>query len=189
MSADRAEEALRVQVKQCLASAGISQARAAATLGMTAKHMSQMLIGRSTLTLGWAERIVELCGHRLLITVDGRHDTVRLSAELHAAVEITRNLEAHIEARAVEVAEERVALVERRAAELVAEAGAERDRERVRQIDLVTELRRQLAVLERRLAAAHPAARRSSGSGPGGPPAGTEAGDHPGPGVTGTSGA
>lgn len=61
------QDSLRSQVKAALEVAGISQAEAARTLGMSAKHMSQMLTGKASLTLGWAEKILALCGQRLEI--------------------------------------------------------------------------------------------------------------------------
>ncbi len=64
-----AEDILRVQVRAALAATRISQAEAARRLGLTNKHMSQMLTGRATLTLGWAEAILAVCGMRLVIAV------------------------------------------------------------------------------------------------------------------------
>lgn len=60
-----AEDCLRQQVRSALGYAGISQAEAARQLGLSTKHMSQMLTGRATLTLGWAERIAALCDMRI----------------------------------------------------------------------------------------------------------------------------
>lgn len=62
-----AERNLRVQVRAALDIAGISQAEACRQLGLSTKHMSQMLTGQATLTLDWAERIVDLCDMRLVI--------------------------------------------------------------------------------------------------------------------------
>ena len=61
------QESLRAQVKEALAEAGISQVQAARQLNLSTKHLSQMLTGKVTLTLGWAERILSLCGRRLEI--------------------------------------------------------------------------------------------------------------------------
>lgn len=63
-----AEEALRTQVRAALAKARISQAEACRQLGCSTKHMSQMLTGRATLTLAWAERILSLCNLRLVVS-------------------------------------------------------------------------------------------------------------------------
>jgi hypothetical protein len=62
-----AERDLRVQVRAALDTAGISQAEACRQLGLSTKHMNMMLTGKATLTLDWAERIVDLCGMRLVV--------------------------------------------------------------------------------------------------------------------------
>ncbi|MFE3004222.1 MULTISPECIES: helix-turn-helix transcriptional regulator [unclassified Streptomyces] len=61
------EADLRAQVKTALTTAHISQAEAARRLGLSTKHMSQMLTGRATLTLDWADRILTLCGMTLAV--------------------------------------------------------------------------------------------------------------------------
>lgn len=50
-----------------LRAAGLSQAEAARQLGITAKHMNQMLTGRAPLSLAWADEIAALCGRELLV--------------------------------------------------------------------------------------------------------------------------
>jgi len=62
-----AERDLRIQVRAALDTAGISQAEACRQLGLSTKHMNMMLTGKATLTLEWAERIVDLCGMRLVV--------------------------------------------------------------------------------------------------------------------------
>lgn len=62
-----AEEQLRAEVRAALTRTHLSQAEAARQLGISSKHMSQMLTGRTPLTLAWAERIVALCGARVLV--------------------------------------------------------------------------------------------------------------------------
>lgn len=62
-----AERDLRTQVRAALDTAGISQAEACRELGLSTKHLNQMLTGKATLTLDWAERIVELCGMRIVV--------------------------------------------------------------------------------------------------------------------------
>lgn len=62
-----AERDLRAQVRAALDTAGISQAEACRQLGLSTKHMNMMLTGKATLTLEWAERIVELCGMRIVV--------------------------------------------------------------------------------------------------------------------------
>lgn len=58
---------LRNLTRATLADAGISQAEAARLLGLSTKHMSQMLTGRAVLTLGWAEQLLALCARRLTV--------------------------------------------------------------------------------------------------------------------------
>lgn len=58
---------LRVIVRAALREERISQAEAARQLGLSTKHMSQMLTGRSPLSLDWAERLLGLCGKRLAV--------------------------------------------------------------------------------------------------------------------------
>jgi ribosome-binding protein aMBF1 (putative translation factor) len=62
------EEVLRANVRTVLIQSGLSQAAIARQLGITAKHLSQMLTGRATLTVRWAERIASVCGWELVIT-------------------------------------------------------------------------------------------------------------------------
>lgn len=64
-----AQERLRKRVRAALRHTGISQAEAARHLDVSAKHMSQMLTGRGTLTINWAERILSVCGMKLVIVV------------------------------------------------------------------------------------------------------------------------
>lgn len=68
-SPSQAETILRAHVRAALRNAGLSQAEAARTLGLSAKHMCQMLTGRAPLSLAWAERILALCGMRPVITL------------------------------------------------------------------------------------------------------------------------
>ena len=68
-----AEADLRTQVAAALLTRGISQAEAARRLGLSNKHLNQMLTGRAVLTLPWAERILALTGMRLVIGL--AHDT------------------------------------------------------------------------------------------------------------------
>ena len=55
MTGQPAEEQLRTHVRTALARAHISQAEAARQLGLSTKHLSQMLTGHATLTLTWAD--------------------------------------------------------------------------------------------------------------------------------------
>lgn len=64
-----AEDTLRTEVRAALKTARIRQVAAARQLGVSEKHLSQMLTGKVSLTLPWAERILALCGKRLVIGV------------------------------------------------------------------------------------------------------------------------
>lgn len=66
------QDSLRGQVRAALEESGISQAAAARRLGVSTKHMSQMLTGKATLTLSWAEKILAMCGQRLEIRAVSR---------------------------------------------------------------------------------------------------------------------
>lgn len=67
MTEQSAEEQLRTHVRAALEAAGISQAEACRQLGVSTKHLCQMLTGRATLTLTWAEGLLGLAGHSLVI--------------------------------------------------------------------------------------------------------------------------
>jgi plasmid maintenance system antidote protein VapI len=64
-----AEEDLRVQVRAALERTGISQAEASRRLGLSTKHTNQMITGRAPMPLQWADRILTLCGMRLVIGI------------------------------------------------------------------------------------------------------------------------
>lgn len=61
------QTALRLEVRDCLKAAGLSQAQAARTLGISTKHMSQMLMGKAPMSIVWAGRIAGLTDRELLI--------------------------------------------------------------------------------------------------------------------------
>jgi plasmid maintenance system antidote protein VapI len=63
------EESLREQVRAALAATQISQVAVARELGVSKKHLCQMLTGRAPLTLDWAEQIVALCEMRVEVVV------------------------------------------------------------------------------------------------------------------------
>jgi transcriptional regulator with XRE-family HTH domain len=67
-----AEDALRALVRGAIQGAGLKQKFIAERLGVSEKHLSQMLTGRAVLTLDWAERILALAGKRLVIDVEAR---------------------------------------------------------------------------------------------------------------------
>lgn len=60
-------DALRAEVSNCVALSGLSQAKIARTVGITAKHMSQVLTGKATLSADLAAQIAEACGRDLVI--------------------------------------------------------------------------------------------------------------------------
>jgi plasmid maintenance system antidote protein VapI len=64
-----AEESLRAQVRAALAAVHLSQASVARELGVSTKHLSQMLTGQAAFPLAWAERIVALCEMRVEVVV------------------------------------------------------------------------------------------------------------------------
>ncbi|MFE9844725.1 hypothetical protein [Streptomyces goshikiensis] len=78
---DPAEAALRRHVHNALAVTGTSQAEAARQLNLSTKHMSQMLTGHATLTILWADRILALCGMRLVIGLELVGPVDRLDGE------------------------------------------------------------------------------------------------------------
>lgn len=62
-----AMQQLRLHVASALAITGTSQAETARQLGLSNKHLNQMITGRAVLTIDWAERILAVCGMRLVI--------------------------------------------------------------------------------------------------------------------------
>jgi transcriptional regulator with XRE-family HTH domain len=62
-----AEDVLRALVKAALRNAGLSQAEACRRLGVSTKHLNQMLTGRAPISLAWAEDLLSLCGQRLTL--------------------------------------------------------------------------------------------------------------------------
>lgn len=63
-----ADEQLRTQTRAAVRQSPISQAEIARQLGLSTKHLCQMLTGRAPLSLTWAEGILGLCGIELVIT-------------------------------------------------------------------------------------------------------------------------
>lgn len=62
-----ARDSMRAQVKAAVETSRLNDADVARHLGLSTKHVSQMLTGQATLTIGWAEKILALCGQRLEI--------------------------------------------------------------------------------------------------------------------------
>lgn len=69
-----APDILRSQVRAALGESSVSQAEAARRLGLSTKHMSQMMTGKAPLTPLWAEKILALCGKRLEIRVVSKEE-------------------------------------------------------------------------------------------------------------------
>lgn len=74
-----AEDELRTLVKDALRAAEMSQAEACRRLGVSTKHLNQMLKGRVPLSLAWAERILATTGRDLRITTVRRRRTAGAS--------------------------------------------------------------------------------------------------------------
>lgn len=70
-----ADEELWRQTRAAIEESGISQAEIARQLGLSAKHLNQMLLGHAPMSLMWAEGILGLCGHQLVITVRPEEQT------------------------------------------------------------------------------------------------------------------
>lgn len=64
-----AADDLRNQVRNAVHTSGRAQITLAADLGISEKHLSQMLTGRARLTIEWAEKILRACDGDLHITV------------------------------------------------------------------------------------------------------------------------
>jgi plasmid maintenance system antidote protein VapI len=71
---DGIANSLRAVLADELRAARVSQAEAARRLGISAKHMSQMLTGRAPLSLAWADEIAAVCGRELVVGTRLRSD-------------------------------------------------------------------------------------------------------------------
>lgn len=60
---------LRESLQQCIVDAGRAQITVAADLGISQKHLSQILTGKVNLTLDWADRIARACGYQVVALV------------------------------------------------------------------------------------------------------------------------
>lgn len=60
---------LRLQLRAAIKASGLKQTWIAEQLGISQKHLSQLLTGRVALTIDWAEQIARLCNHRLTVTL------------------------------------------------------------------------------------------------------------------------
>jgi plasmid maintenance system antidote protein VapI len=80
-------DTLRAQIQAAVKASGLKQIWIAERLGVSQKHLSQMLLGRVVLTLDWAQRIASVCGHRVTVTVAPveHHDDCPACARAKAA--------------------------------------------------------------------------------------------------------
>jgi antitoxin component HigA of HigAB toxin-antitoxin module len=68
---------LHEQVRDAVKASGLKQTWMARQLGVSEKHLSQLLTGRAVLTLEWAQRILELCGMELVVSIRPRSGVKR----------------------------------------------------------------------------------------------------------------
>ena len=61
---------LRDQIRATIKASGLKQIWIAQQLGVSQKHLNQMLTGRISLTLDWAQRIATVCGYKVTIVVE-----------------------------------------------------------------------------------------------------------------------
>lgn len=64
-----AEQQLLADIRALVEESGLKQIHIAAKLGITPKHMSQLMTGKVTLTVFWAEQIAAVCGRQLDIRI------------------------------------------------------------------------------------------------------------------------
>lgn len=64
-----AKERLRGQINYLVSASGIKQTWISERIGVSEKHLSQMLTGQVELTPDWAQRIAVLCGHTVSVSV------------------------------------------------------------------------------------------------------------------------
>lgn len=65
-----AQDSLREQVRSAVKASGLKQVWMAEKLGVSEKHLSNLLTGRAPLSLDWAEQIAGLCRMRVRIVVE-----------------------------------------------------------------------------------------------------------------------
>jgi plasmid maintenance system antidote protein VapI len=58
---ERVSDTLRLSLREIVRECGLKQAFIADRVGVTEKHLSQLLLGRVTLTVDWVQRIVDVC--------------------------------------------------------------------------------------------------------------------------------
>lgn len=62
-------DTLRTEIQNLIKTSGLKQIWIAEQLGVSQKHLSQMLRGTVAMTLDWAQRIAKACGHEVTVTV------------------------------------------------------------------------------------------------------------------------
>ncbi len=67
-----AEDQVRAAIRGALDVAGITQTELARRIGMSQKHVSQVLTGKTGLSLALADRMLAAIGSRLRMTVEAR---------------------------------------------------------------------------------------------------------------------
>lgn len=72
MSEGGAQEALRKSVRCMIRESGLKQSFIAKRLGITEKHLSQLLRSKVQFTIDWAERIVDVCRQPLRLDIEPR---------------------------------------------------------------------------------------------------------------------
>lgn len=60
---------LRAEVRRAISDSGLTQRAVANELGVSEQHISRMLVGKASLSLYWADRIVQVCGRQLSVEV------------------------------------------------------------------------------------------------------------------------
>lgn len=66
----RPADELPALIRTALQTAGLSQAEASRHLGLSTKHLNQMLTGKAPITVPWAQRLLDLCGWRLMVALE-----------------------------------------------------------------------------------------------------------------------
>jgi uncharacterized protein (DUF433 family)/plasmid maintenance system antidote protein VapI len=88
------QDALREEVKAALQAAGLTQAQVARSLDVSPKHVNQMLSGKAVLTLEWAERIADLCGRQVRVSITRTQYNRRFREALARAAELEQRVAA-----------------------------------------------------------------------------------------------
>lgn len=90
-----ATDELRQQLRAAIRASGVKQIWIAEQLGVSQKHLSQMLTGRVGLPLDWAQSIAALCGYTATVTIGPAADA-ELRHQLTAAIKALGRSEAEL---------------------------------------------------------------------------------------------